>query len=131
MPTRRTPLKYMRSATLDYLPDTRLVQGRACPPREVQRVLPVPGAAPWHRGPGHAHRTETQSLEEVGDSSDHHRVNLRVAHQPATTDQLGTSLKLGFDEQDRLPQRRRGEEKPLQSHGQGDKGEVSDQELRG
>src|SRR5215212_6149435 len=108
MLTRRTPLRSMRSATPGYLPDTRLVYGRPRAPHEVQRVLPVPGAAPSHRGPGHAHRAETQSIEEVGNLPDHHRVNIRVAHQPAATNQLGTGFELGFDEQNRLPQRQRG-----------------------
>src|SRR5829696_2851476 len=103
MPTRRTSLGSMRSATPDDLPDTRVVQDRPRAPREVQRVLPVPGPAPRDLRPRHPYPAETQRFEKGGDAPDHRRVNPPVAHQPAATDQLRARLELGFDEQDRLP----------------------------
>src|SRR3712207_9471627 len=99
MPTRRTPVGSMRSATPDDRLDTRVVQDRPRAPREVQRVFPVPGPAPRDLRPRDPYPAETQRFETGGDAPDHRHVNLPVAYQPAATDQLRARLELGFYEQ--------------------------------
>src|SRR5215210_1333961 len=107
MPTQRTSPGSICSATPDDPLDVRFLQGARRAAHKVQGILPISGPAARDPRPRHADRAEPQGFEEAGHASNHRRVDLRVAHQPSATDQIGAYLELGLDEQDCLPKRGR------------------------